>query len=595
MLWYNKLKLTLLWKEAYMNTKNLIKQAFSNKVRSLIFLVLMVILTAVLSIFSYWIVKVIIDNVIPNKDFDLLVFWIVMLSLTSILSFIFNSINQNNNISLGNYVTQYLRENLYSTVLRADLLEIEKMTSKEIIKRINRDTSKIGDSYITNDVLSFFGDSIFLIFLLIVLLVSSPLIALVVFCTLPIYYALVKTFQKLYKKSEPKIKEILNEGQFIMNETLDKVKTVKLRNCIKFEEDNFKNWNEKNVKMKKQNNLLYKMNKHYISDLFVGLVLAINISIGVWIVIADPVGLNLTVGTLVLCVFLIPKIFSSFRNLLAIKISNINITSAIENLDEIFAFKSESKFENIESLDEIYSVKFKDVYFHYLNNDFKLQNINFEVQKGQKIGIYGDSQSGKTTIFNLLTKLAVPRTGSILINNCDITKINTFYLRDIMASITAESDIFRTSIINNIVYPYEFDDYKYNDALNRSGLKDYVLSLPDGGDTIIDENLDPIIKQRIILANGLYKDSKIILLDNACDLPENEKIIDEVLKLKNKIFIILSNNIAQLNDCDKIIILENGKISEYGEIEELEKNKNSLYNQLNQKSKIKKFKSFKIS
>ncbi|MDD3382434.1 MAG: ABC transporter ATP-binding protein [Bacilli bacterium] len=578
-----------------MNTKNLIKQAFSNKVRSLIFLVLMVILTAVLSIFSYWIVKVIIDNVIPNKDFDLLVFWIVMLSLTSILSFIFNSINQNNNISLGNYVTQYLRENLYSTVLRADLLEIEKMTSKEIIKRINRDTSKIGDSYITNDVLSFFGDSIFLIFLLIVLLVSSPLIALVVFCTLPIYYALVKTFQKLYKKSEPKIKEILNEGQFIMNETLDKVKTVKLRNCIKFEEDNFKNWNEKNVKMKKQNNLLYKMNKHYISDLFVGLVLAINISIGVWIVIADPVGLNLTVGTLVLCVFLIPKIFSSFRNLLAIKISNINITSAIENLDEIFAFKSESKFENIESLDEIYSVKFKDVYFHYLNNDFKLQNINFEVQKGQKIGIYGDSQSGKTTIFNLLTKLAVPRTGSILINNCDITKINTFYLRDIMASITAESDIFRTSIINNIVYPYEFDDYKYNDALNRSGLKDYVLSLPDGGDTIIDENLDPIIKQRIILANGLYKDSKIILLDNACDLPENEKIIDEVLKLKNKIFIILSNNIAQLNDCDKIIILENGKISEYGEIEELEKNKNSLYNQLNQKSKIKKFKSFKIS
>jgi len=595
MLWYNKLKLTLLWKEAYMNTKNLIKQAFSNKVRSLIFLVLMVILTAVLSIFSYWIVKVIIDNVIPNKDFDLLVFWIVMLSLTSILSFIFNSINQNNNISLGNYVTQYLRENLYSTVLRADLLEIEKMTSKEIIKRINRDTSKIGDSYITNDVLSFFGDSIFLIFLLIVLLVSSPLIALVVFCTLPIYYALVKTFQKLYKKSEPKIKEILNEGQFIMNETLDKVKTVKLRNCIKFEEDNFKNWNEKNVKMKKQNNLLYKMNKHYISDLFVGLVLAINISIGVWIVIADPVGLNLTVGTLVLCVFLIPKIFSSFRNLLAIKISNINITSAIENLDEIFAFKSESKFENIESLDEIYSVKFKDVYFHYLNNDFKLQNINFEVQKGQKIGIYGDSQSGKTTIFNLLTKLAVPRTGSILINNCDITKINTFYLRDIMASITAESDIFRTSIINNIVYPYEFDDYKYNDALNRSGLKDYVLSLPDGGDTIIDENLDPIIKQRIILANGLYKDSKIILLDNACDLPENEKIIDEVLKLKNKIFIILSNNIAQLNDCDKIIVLENGKISEYGEIEELEKNKNSLYNQLNQKSKIKKFKSFKIS
>ena len=578
-----------------MNTKNLIKQAFSNKVRSLIFLVLMVILTAVLSIFSYWIVKVIIDNVIPNKDFDLLVFWIVMLSLTSILSFIFNSINQNNNISLGNYVTQYLRENLYSTVLRADLLEIEKMTSKEIIKRINRDTSKIGDSYITNDVLSFFGDSIFLIFLLIVLLVSSPLIALVVFCTLPIYYALVKTFQKLYKKSEPKIKEILNEGQFIMNETLDKVKTVKLRNCIKFEEDNFKNWNEKNVKMKKQNNLLYKMNKHYISDLFVGLVLAINISIGVWIVIADPVGLNLTVGTLVLCVFLIPKIFSSFRNLLAIKISNINITSAIENLDEIFAFKSESKFENIESLDEIYSVKFKDVYFHYLNNDFKLQNINFEVQKGQKIGIYGDSQSGKTTIFNLLTKLAVPRTGSILINNCDITKINTFYLRDIMASITAESDIFRTSIINNIVYPYEFDDYKYNDALNRSGLKDYVLSLPDGGDTIIDENLDPIIKQRIILANGLYKDSKIILLDNACDLPENEKIIDEVLKLKNKIFIILSNNIAQLNDCDKIIVLENGKISEYGEIEELEKNKNSLYNQLNQKSKIKKFKSFKIS
>lgn len=578
-----------------MNTKNLIKQAFSNKLRSIIFLVLMVIISSLLLIFSFWIIKVIIDKVIPNKDFDLLVFWIIMLSLTSIVSFILNSVNQNNNIILGNYVTQYLRENLYSTVLRAELFEIKKMTSKEIIRRMNSDTSKIGDSYITNNVLNFFSNSISLIFLLIALLISSPLIALVVFCTLPVYYALIKAFQKLYKRSLPKVKEVISEGQFIMSETLEKVKTIKLRNCIEFEEENFKIWNEKNAKIKRQNNLFYKINKQYISDLFVGLILAINISIGVWIVIADPVGLKLTVGSLVLCIFLIPKVFTSFKNILTIRISPATITTAIENLDEIFAFKSESKFENIESLDEIYSIKFKDVYFQYIDKDFRLQNINFEVQKGQKLGIYGDSLSGKTTIFNLLTKLAVPRSGSILINNCDITKINTFYLRDIMASVTTESEIFRTSIINNIIFPYEFDDYKYNDALNRSGLKDYVLNLRDGGDTVVDENLDPVIKQRIVLANALYKDSKIILLDNACDLPENEKIIDEVLKLKNKIFIILSNNISQLNQCDKLIMLENGKISEYGEIGELEKNKNSLYNQLNQKSKVKKFKSFKIS
>ena len=164
-----------------MNTKNLIKQAFSNKLRSIIFLVLMVIISSLLLIFSFWIIKVIIDKVIPNKDFDLLVFWIIMLSLASIVSFILNSVNQNNNIILGNYVTQYLRENLYSTVLRAELFEIEKMTSKEIIRRMNSDASKIGDSYITNNVLNFFSNSISLIFLLIALLISSPLIALVVF------------------------------------------------------------------------------------------------------------------------------------------------------------------------------------------------------------------------------------------------------------------------------------------------------------------------------------------------------------------------------------------------------------------------------
>ena len=78
-----------------------------------------------------------------------------------------------------------------------------------------------------------------------------------------------------------------------------------------------------------------------------GLILAINISIGVWIVIADPVGLKLTVGSLVLCIFLIPKVFTSFKNILTIRISPATITTAIENLDEIFAFKSESKFENI--------------------------------------------------------------------------------------------------------------------------------------------------------------------------------------------------------------------------------------------------------
>ena len=72
-----------------MNTKNLIKQAFSNKLRSIIFLVLMVIISSLLLIFSFWIIKVIIDKVIPNKDFDLLIFWIIMLSLASIVSFIF--------------------------------------------------------------------------------------------------------------------------------------------------------------------------------------------------------------------------------------------------------------------------------------------------------------------------------------------------------------------------------------------------------------------------------------------------------------------------------------------------------------------------
>ena len=125
------------------------------------------------------------------------------------------------------------------------------------------------------------------------------------------------------------------------------------------------------------------------------------------------------------------------------------------------------------------------------------------------------------------------------------------------------------------------DEYKYNDSLNKCHLKDKIFSLSNRDETNARKaeftNADI---QKIALANAFYKDSPIMILDDATsklDAATEHDIMSEIYKLKNKITIIISNRITNLTKCDKILIINNGKVAEYGKTEELLEDKHSSY------------------
>ena len=202
----------------------------------------------------------------------------------------------------------------------------------------------------------------------------------------------------------------------------------------------------------------------------------------------------------------------------------------------------------------------------------------------RKLGLIGLPGSGKTTIADLITKVIRPRQGNVLINNCDINKLNTYYLRDIVTYVPQNYELLDASIEENIIYPLSLDEYKYNDSLNKCKLKDLIFSLADHDETNARKaNLTAADIQKISLANAFYKDSPIVILDDATsklDTVTEEEIMSEFFKLKNKISIVISNRINNIVECDKVLIINNGKVSEYGKTEELLANKNSAFSRM---------------
>jgi ABC-type multidrug transport system fused ATPase/permease subunit len=141
----------------------------------------------------------------------------------------------------------------------------------------------------------------------------------------------------------------------------------------------------------------------------------------------------------------------------------------------------------------------------------------------------------------------------------------------------------------------EFDEYKYNDALNRSGLKDILNEYEDRDQTILKED-DPKTREMIeliTLANAFYKDSKIFVLNDATsglDARSEDAILKEIFKLKNKMIILMSNKTYNVVNCDKILIIENEQVLEYGKVSELLQDRNSAFSKLIKKVKVGKIK-----
>ena len=226
-------------------------------------------------------------------------------------------------------------------------------------------------------------------------------------------------------------------------------------------------------------------------------------------------------------------------------------------------------------------VEFDRVSYRYPNNEKDtLKELSFKIKAGEKIGLVGMNGAGKSTLIKLLCRLIRPTSGHIRINGVDITSMERTECYKLFSTVFQDLHIFPVSIKNNIVWDGQVDEAYFAQCLEQADLAEWVSSLKEKENTkLVQEleegavNLSGGQSQKLLLARALYKNAPILLLDEptaALDPIAESNIYEKYNQLSaHKTSIFISHRLASTRFCDRIFLMEDGRIAEEGTHEEL--------------------------
>ena len=320
---------------------------------------------------------------------------------------------------------------------------------------------------------------------------------------------------------------------------------------------------------------------------------AVNTVIRVWLYLQAVIG-KITLGTAQMQFQAISQLVGNlsglgrqineiYENYLYVSDYNNFINLSEEELKEGEEFK----------LPLTHGIEFKNVWFKYPSSPrWILKGVSFKVEPKENIAIIGKNGAGKTTIIKLLCKYYKPEKGEILIGGKDINEYASGAYRKIISALFQDFAQFPFSAKENIAFSNleKYDDMKkIIKAAKLAGINDFVKSLPKGYENALDIEFEGGIEpskgqwQRLALARAFFRDSEIYILDEPTsnvDSQAEEEIFDQIIThAKDKIVILVSHRFSTVRRADKIVVLDGGKIAEYGIHEDL-LGKNGLYAKL---------------
>ena len=233
-------------------------------------------------------------------------------------------------------------------------------------------------------------------------------------------------------------------------------------------------------------------------------------------------------------------------------------------------------------------ISFKDLEFSYGESKI-IDKLSFTINKGESIALVGSSGSGKTTIANLLNGFFNANSGNIIIDGINITDIKRESLYKNISIVTQESILFNDTIFNNIkIGNLDSNREDIINAAKEANAHDFIKDQVNGYDTVIGDygnKLSGGQKQRLTIARAMLKSPSILILDEATsslDSESEKKIQDAINKLMDgKTSLIIAHKFSTIKKCDKIILIDKGRIVAQGTHDELI-NSNSLYKNMNE-------------
>lgn len=255
----------------------------------------------------------------------------------------------------------------------------------------------------------------------------------------------------------------------------------------------------------------------------------------------------------------------------------------LETIDEPISIVDSLNAKDIDINGE---VEFKDVSFSYITGKTVLDNVNFKVNKNEKIALVGETGSGKSTIANLVCRFYDIDNGEINIDGTNIKDIKLKSIRQQITIMQQENYLFSTSIMENLKYGHEhLSDKDIISSCKKMNIHNWIEKFPEGYNTTLKgngNNLSDGERQIICYARTIINNPKILIFDEATSKidTKTEKVLQQLTKemIKDKTLIVIAHRLSTIVDSDKIYFLKNKKIAEVGSHEELMSKKGDYYN-----------------
>ena len=292
------------------------------------------------------------------------------------------------------------------------------------------------------------------------------------------------------------------------------------------------------------------------------------------------IGGAITVGSLTSLLAYANQFMKPFNDLTAVY---TELTDSFACLNRVFDYldseeiPEEKSSEDLPDKNKQFDIEFRNVCFSYVEGKPVLKDISFTVGKGESFAIAGPTGCGKTTLINLLMRYYEPDSGDIFINGRSIKEIPRSELRHYIGFVTQDTWLADDTIMENIRFsgPHITEEQVYA-AAKRSGSDSFIRKLPKRYNEMIDNDRDDISegqKQLLTIARAMASDPSIMILDEATssvDVVTEDRIQKAVRELLNgRTSIIIAHRLSQITNCDKIVVIDAGKVSEIGTHDEL--------------------------
>lgn len=469
-------------------------------------------------------------------------------------------------------LAEEVRQGLFDKIQTLSFLELDKLKTSSLITRLTNDVTQI--QQMTNMLLRMMvrAPSTAIGGLVMAIILSKELSKIFV-VAIPIILIVVMIILKksfpLFKKMQQKIDNI----NLVMRESILGIKIIKALVIEDKQKDRFNDANEEltmaSIKSQSMNLLLLPIST-FIMNLTVVSVL--------WFGGNMFVSGNIEIGKIMAFINYLLQIMASIMMVINCMIMFSRAQVSAARINEVLDTKA--SIENKENSEEVknFDIEFKNVFFKYNDHsDNVLEDISVKIKEGEKVGIIGSTGCGKTSFVNLIPRLYDATSGEILIGGVNVKNINIKQLREDVAIVLQESILFSGDIKSNLKLGNKnASEEELISASKDSQAYEFIMNKDNKFDEAVEQrgkNLSGGQKQRLSIGRTLIKNPKIFIMDDsssALDMATEARLQTSIRnRMKDNTVLIIAQRISAVMDLDKIIVMDDGKISDMGSHKEL--------------------------